>query len=32
MHGRFRPLRASGFGTERRPDMIQCLVSAGSIT
>src|SRR5258708_23879412 len=32
MHGRLRPLRGSGFGTERKPDMIQCLVSAGSVT
>ena len=32
MHGRFLAVRGSGFGTERRPDMIQCLVSAGSMT
>jgi hypothetical protein len=32
IHGRFFVVRASGFGTERRPDMIQCRVSAGSIT
>ena len=32
MHGRFFVARASGFGTERKPDMIQCRVSAGSIT
>ncbi|MET3844567.1 hypothetical protein ABIE49_006645 [Bradyrhizobium sp. OAE829] len=32
MHGRLRPLRCSGFGTDLSPDMIQCLVSAGSMT
>ena len=32
MQGRLRPVRASCFGTERRPDMIQRRVSAGSIT
>ena len=32
MHGRLRPLRGSGFGTDRSPAMIQCRVSAGSIT
>ena len=32
MHGRLRWLRGSGFGTDRRPDMIQRRVSAGSMT
>ena len=32
MHGRLRLSRGSGFGTERMPDMIQCRVSAGSMT
>ena len=32
MHGRFLVVRASGFGTERKPAMIHCRVSAGSIT
>jgi hypothetical protein len=27
-----RPSRDSGFGAERKPLMIQCLVSIGSIT
>src|SRR3979490_920349 len=32
MQGRLRYVRSSGFGTERRPDMIQWRVAAGSIT
>ena len=32
MHGRFFVVRASGFGTDRKPAMIHCRVSAGSIT
>src|SRR6266849_9586862 len=32
MQGRLRWLRGSGFGTDRRPAMIQRRVSAGSIT
>jgi hypothetical protein len=32
MHGRLRWLRGSGFGTDRRPAMIQWRVSAGSMT
>jgi hypothetical protein len=32
MHGRFFVARASGFGTERKPAVIHCRVSAGSIT
>jgi hypothetical protein len=32
MHGRFFPVRAGGFGTERRPAMIHRRVSEGSMT
>src|SRR5450759_4334546 len=32
MQGRLRCVRGSGFGTDRRPAMIQWRVSAGSIT
>jgi hypothetical protein len=32
MHGRFLPVLAGGFGTDRRPAMIQRRVSEGSMT